>query len=429
MTATRSVVFLNRFYWPDHAATAQILTDLAEYLAARDWNVHVIAAATSYGATHAFTGAAARHGADENAAVRVTLARAEQRNGVLIVRTRAVRSDRGITAGSLAEYGSYAAGALSALASLPRPSVIVSMSDPPLLGAAVLPIARLKRSRFVNWVQDIHPDVAERVGVLPRQGPLRHALQSLSRITNRSADLTVTIGPAMASHLAANGALADRLQVIPNWVDTDAVRPLPAGQNALAAELGLQDKFVVLYSGNAARSHPLDAVVGAMQQMRDQREVVFLFIGGGSGHELVREKARGLGLTNCMFLESLPRNRIAESHSLAGACLVTESPDVAGLLFPSKSIGILASGRPLLFIGSLASEVAALVRRFDCGRTISPDDVFGLVREIELLRSNKNYRDALGERGRCAAVEFYDARVSCAAWDAALTSLVKTPRT
>jgi glycosyltransferase involved in cell wall biosynthesis len=404
----RSVVFLNRFYWPDHAATAQLLHDLTVHLAQRDWDVSVIAAAAGYA------------GAGRSREVEVPLR--ETHEGVRIERTRAVKADRKTTGGSLGEYASYTAAALQRLF-VNRSSIVVAMSDPPLLGAAALPVARLRRMRFVHWVQDIHPDVASRVGALPRDGAAIGALRSLARMTYRNADLTVTIGPVMAAHIAAEGAPSERLRVIPNWVDTTAVKPVDATANRLTRELGLDGKFVVLYSGNAARSHPLDAVLGAMKALRGRDDIFFLFIGSGVGHDEMKRSAEDAELTNCRFLPSLPRDRIAESHSLAAACLVTESPDVAGLLFPSKSIGILASERPLLFLGSKQSEVARLVTEYDCGVILDTHDADGLVRAIEGLKANPERAHALGRNGRAAAMNHFDSKICCSAWEDALSSL------
>jgi colanic acid biosynthesis glycosyl transferase WcaI len=402
----RSVAFFNRFYWPDYAATAQILHDLAEHLAGRDWSVDVISAAAEY------------------AADGTTLPRAERHNNVSIWRTTSPRADRRSAAGSLAEYGAYTKGAVARLLRLQRPSIVVAMSDPPMLGAALLPVARVKRSRFVHWVQDIHPEIASRVGPLPSSGPVYHGLEALARATSRGADLTVTIGPAMAAHLVKTGAPEGKIAVIPNWIDTDALRPVPRATNALAAELGVGDRFVVLYSGNAGRAHPFDTVLGAMERLKDDGGVEFLFIGGGPGLAELRRDAATRRITNARFLDYLPRERIVESHSLAAACLVTESTDVAGLLFPSKSIGIIACARPLLFVGDDASEVAALVRTADCGRVLAHGDADGLVREINRLRTQPDEAARLGANGRRAAVRQFDARVCLPAWERTLEALL-----
>jgi glycosyltransferase involved in cell wall biosynthesis len=406
---SRSVVFLNRFYWPDHAATAQLLHDLTTYLAARDWDVSVIAAAAGY--------SGAGRSRD------VALARREVHAGIRIDRTPALKADRMSAGGSMREYASYTAGAVRRLLTR-RASIAVAMSDPPLLGAAVLPVARLCGMRMVHWVQDIHPDVASRVGALPADGVTIRTLHALARATCRNADLTVTIGPVMASHLAREGARANRLAVIPNWVDTQAVRPLNNDAIPLRQELNVGDRFVVLYSGNAARAHPMNAILQAMTLLHDRTDIVFLFIGSGIGHDELRRAAAENKLENCIFQPSLPRHRIAESHSLASLCLVTESPDVAGLLYPSKSIGIIASERPLVFLGSRDSEVAHLVEQFDCGVVLDTTDGEGLAKTIVDLKSDPARARAMGLNGRAAAVAHFDVERCCSAWEESLASLL-----
>lgn len=391
-------VFLNRFYWPDVAATGQMLADLAEDLAARGWKVTVV---TSRGV---YADAAASHPARET------------HNGVDVVRVATTRFGRGTIIGRIGDYLSYFAGSFVQLLRLPKPDLVVAMTDPPLLLAPVLAAGAMRGFRTVYWVQDLYPQLAAKLGVM-REGGFAYGLFSaIGRRLNRGADAVVALGPQMARAMVDAGARPERTAVVHNWSDASAVRPVPPEDNPFLAEHGLLGKFVVLYSGNAGRAHTFEAVSEAMRRLRDEAGVVFVFIGGGPKLGEIRAAAERDALPNVRFMDYLPRAELAFSLSAASAALVTESPDVVGMLVPSKTYGILASGRPLIFVGAPESDVASVVRDADCGLVVSPDDPQGLVDAILALRDDPQRAAELGRRARLAAENLYDRRHATAAW-------------
>jgi glycosyltransferase involved in cell wall biosynthesis len=404
MKARRTVVFLNRFYWPDVAATGQMLTDLAESLARDGWDVRVVTSRSRYAAAGA-------------------LPKRETRGGVNIRRVAGTRFGRAQIVGRLADYASYVAGAVIAVLRAPVGSIFVGMSDPPLLATLALLGARVRRGRAVYWVQDLFPDLAVSLGSF-RGGGLAHRLTArLARFVERRCDLVVALGPAMAERLAAHGTRADRIRVIHNWADCTAIRPVSPPDNAFLEQHGLCGQFVVLYSGNAGRAHTFDAVIDAMGALSDQPDVVFLFIGGGHRMPEIAAAAERLGLRNVRFLDYLPREELQFSLSAASVSLVTEDPRVVGQLVPSKTYGILASGRPTVFVGSDASDVARIVTEAGAGLVVDPSDGRQLVAALEDLRHDRSRRTEMGRRARAAAEGQYDRAIATRTWSAVLASL------
>jgi glycosyltransferase involved in cell wall biosynthesis len=157
-------------------------------------------------------------------------------------------------------------------------------------------------------------------------------------------------------------------------------------------------------------------VLHAARALRAWEEIVFMFIGGGKRYPELRAVAEREGLTNVRFLDYLPRERLSFSLSAASVSLVTEDPEVEGLLVPSKTYGILSSGRPLLFVGSPASDVARIVVEADCGVVISPEDGQGLVKAIVALRYEPARLARLGANARRAAEQTYDRRHATGRW-------------
>lgn len=406
----RAVVFCNRFYWPDYSATAQMLADLAEGLADRGWVVTVITSAGMYEGT-----------------VSTALPAEEYRNGVRILRVRSIPLQRHRLSGRVVAYLSYMIGACHRAMRLERQDYYVAMSDPPFIIAVVLLVARLRAGRTIYWVQDLFPQLAAKLGVIHEQGIPYRVAERLARWVNRRCDLVVALGPRMAQALVAAGAQPRSTTWVHNWADASAIRPIPAEDNDFLDEHDLRGRFVILYSGNAGRAHTFDAVLHAARELRDDWRFVFLFIGGGSRMAELRGVAKAESLVNIRFLGYMPRERLAWSLSAASVSLVTEHPDVVGLLVPSKTYGILASGRPIIFIGDAASDVARVVREAECGVVISPENGDGLVLTLREWQADSPLVAAMGERARAAAKARYNRRHATESWDAAVTAIGGMP--
>ena len=330
-------IFINRFYWPDEPATAQLLTDLAEALAARQLAVVVI---TSHPASPAVPAE-------------------ETRRGVRILRVRGSRwAGRLGLVGKAADYGSFYVAALWRLAlTAQRGDLVVAMTDPPLLGVGAWAIAGLRRTRLVHWAQDIYPELAIE---LAGQRWLR-VLRPLRNLAWRRADRCVTLGADMAAVFAEAGVSGDKLSVAPNWAPA-GLTPQPArSADALRTAWGLTDKFVVAYSGNLGRVHDLTPVLAVAEALREEPRIAFVFIGAGAQRGALQADASRRGLSNIQFRPAQPRTHLAAALALGDVHLVTLLPGCARYVFPSKLAGVAAVGRPVVFIGPRDSEIARLV--------------------------------------------------------------------
>jgi glycosyltransferase involved in cell wall biosynthesis len=296
-----------------------------------------------------------------------------------------------------------------------------------MLATLALVFARLRRGKSVYWVQDLFPDIAVRLGVIKNRGMVHRLCAALARTLHARCDLLVALGPAMARALIERGASAERIRVIHNWADAEAITPLARDENPFVYTHGLEHRFVVQYSGNAGRAHTFDAVCESMRMLRDESDIVFQFIGGGRQMPAVKAAVSQAGLTNVRFLDYLERDRLCFSLCAANVALVTEHERVTGLLVPSKTYGIMASGRPIIFVGSHTSDVAAIVREAGCGRIVAPNDALGLALAILFFRDHPAEAETLGARGRLAAETTYNRRESTGVWSRALDALVSAP--
>ncbi len=395
------ILFVNRFYHPDHSATAQILTDLAEALAARGWDVSVVTSRLCY----------------DDASV--VLPGREQHAGVTIRRVWTSRFGRAGLLGRAIDYLSFYITAFGAiLGSARRDDVVVAKTDPPLLSVVAAVAVRLRGARLVNWLQDLYPEVAAELGMGVMRGPLGAVLRWLRNISLRSARINVAIGERMAERLLAEGVPAARVAVMPNWSDEEAIRPVARADLKLRDEWGLKDRFVIGYSGNLGRAHEAETLLGAAKLLGDRNDIVFLMIGGGRESRRLTERVEAEGLAaQFQFRPYQPRARLSESLGSADIHWLSLRPELEGLIVPSKFYGIAAAGRPVIAITDSDGEIARLVTRDACGIVVTPGDSAGLAAAIVALAGDPERVTAMGAAARTMVERDYRRSDAFERWD------------
>ena len=270
----------------------------------------------------------------------------------------------------------------------PRGTVIVAMTDPPLLSVVVALAAMLRGARLVNWLQDLFPEVAESLG-MRGVGVLRGA----RNWSLRRAHVNVVLGERMRARVAHHA------RVIHNWADA-ALHPLP-----------FPPAFAVGYSGNLGRAHDAETIIEAMRLAPELR---FVFTGGGAQLDRVRREAG----PNVEFRPYAPREQLSESLSAVDVHLVSLQPAMEGLIVPSKFYGILAVGRPVVFIGARDGEVARLIDEARCGFVIDPGDAAALARVLRELAADRDEAKRMGDRGLAMYHERFAPQHAFAQWEA-----------
>jgi glycosyltransferase involved in cell wall biosynthesis len=232
--------------------------------------------------------------------------------------------------------------------------------------------------------------------------------------------MNVVLSEPMAARLCALGVPRERTRVIGNFADDALVSPRPASGNALRQAWGLGDRFVVGYSGNLGRAHEYETMLDAMMRLEAQgvdHKITWLFIGGGALYRRLRREVEQRGLTSVRFEAYQPRDRLAESLSVADVHIVSLRPELEGLIVPSKFYGIAGVGRPTIFIGDPQGEIASILARLDCGRTVAAGDGAALARTVLEMAADRRGCEAMGERARCAFEQEFDMRTAIARWD------------
>lgn len=384
----RRIVFVNRFFYPDHSATSQLLSDLAFHLAVRGMNVVVVTGAQAYDDPE------------------VRLPARETIDGVEIRRVWSTRFGRGRLLGRGFDYLSfYIAAAATLMAVVRAGDTVVAKTDPPLISVIAATVVRLRGARLVNWIQDLFPEVAIELSVRP----VRMLAPLLRRLRNgslRHAGSNVAIGQAMARRIIAEGVDSSAVEVIHNWSCAESQMDAAASANDLRREWNLSGRFVVAYSGNMGRAHDFSTILAAATRLRHERNIVFLLIGGGAQRERVETEVRARRLDNIVFQPYQPLERLGASLRTADVHLVSLQPALEGLIVPSKYYGIVAAGRAVIYIGSRDGEIARLIDEAGCGTTVAPGEDALLCAAIRSMASDTIYCAELGARARRS----YDSR-------------------
>jgi colanic acid biosynthesis glycosyl transferase WcaI len=403
----RRLIFINRFFAPDHSATSQILSDLAFDLAGGGREVRLVTSRQIYD--------------DPKAA----LPKRETINGVDVHRVASTGFGRAALIGRSIDYVSFYRSVRRCLNELVRPGdIVIAKTDPPLMSVVAGPVARRNGARLVNWLQDIYPETAVELGVPFMRGPVAASLAALRNVTLREAAATVVVGDLMARKVEALGAPAERVHVIPNWCNDEDIRLIANADNPLRREWNLADKFVLGYSGNLGRAHDFETVLGAAERLRDEPRVAFLMIGGGKRYAELSAAVQTRGLAGAFrFLPYQARTLLSYSLGAADVHWVSLDPRLEGLIVPSKFYGIAAASKPIIVIGDPNGELGRLVQRNACGFAIAPGDSEALAATLrQVLNAPQAVLDT-GDRARKMLDAHFTRRQGLARWRQLLNRL------
>jgi colanic acid biosynthesis glycosyl transferase WcaI len=371
---------------PDLAPTGEVVTRLVHELAARGHRLDVVTALPWY----------LHHAVEPDWRGRPV--RRERTDWGTITRVHPFPADKRSIPRRAAGFVAFSALAGVAAALGGRVDAVLAMSPPLTLGLTGWAAGLARRAPLVFNVQDVFPDVAIEVGALTDRRVIT-AARWLERATYaRSAAVTVLSDDLRDNLVAKVGpARAERIRVIPNFVDTAAVRPGPR-DTAYRRELGIDpDRTVVLYAGNMGFSQSLPMVIEVARRLAD-RPVTFLFNGGGSARDdLV---AAAAGLDNVVFAPYQPRERLAEVLATGDIHLVPLRAGLARSSVPSKTYSILASGRPLVAAIDECTEVTRVVTGAGAGLAVPPDDTDALADALTQLLDDPARAHAMGVAGR-----------------------------
>lgn len=413
------VVLLNQAFHPDVVATAQMAKDLADRLVAAGHTVTVVASRSIYGQSGA------------------TLPRRETVDGIRVHRVGSSRFGKASIAARAFDFGLFYVRAALRTLTLKKPDVVVCFTTPPFITLVGILTRLLRRSRCVCWLMDLYPDVAVASGVMKPDSLATRFFDRLNRWLLRRADITVVLGRCMQSRVLAKGAPEGRVRFIPVWADTAGIEPVRRAENPYREKFGTAESLCVMYSGNWGIAHDWETICDAMRRVvqvppRDDQgraiPVRFAFVGGGKRRPLVEAYIREHDLgSHAAYFDYVPRADIGLSLSAADIHLMTVKEGMEGMIVPSKLFGVMAAGKPSLYVGSPESEIARIIAESASGMCFAEGDSAGLAEAIRSLAADSIGRKRMGKNARDAIAGHYDADTLCARWIRMLEELT-SPR-
>jgi colanic acid biosynthesis glycosyl transferase WcaI len=401
---------------PDLAPTGEVMTQITEQLAARGHRIHIVTSVPWY-----------RHTAIEPEWRGGLPVRHEDTDWGRITRVHPFPTDkRNIPARALAYAGFTALSGLAGLGSRSRPDAVLAMSPPLTLGAAGWAVAKAHRVPFVFNIQDVFPDVAVELGAITRPQAIA-AFSLLERETYLRADAVTVLSEDLRENVVAKIAgrgpagSPDKVHVIPNFIDTDWIRPGPK-ENSYRREFGLEGKTVVMYAGNVGLSQSLELVLAAATHLAHDPQVVFVVNGGGSARPGLERQADGL--PNVRFVDMQPKHRLPEVAAAADIHVVPLRTGLARSSVPSKLYTILAAGRPVVASVDRGTEVARTVDEAGAGLAVPPDDPEAFTKAVSRLVQAPDEAAAMGASGRRFVETWASPAAVAEQYDHLFTSLI-----
>jgi len=376
------IVLINQFYKPDTAATGQLLTDVAEELARRGHDVHVICSRRSYAHN------------DQRYMAR------QEINGVHVHRLAATGFGRDSFLGRLSDYASFYLLALWHELTISRVDVCVALTTPPFIGLLGTVLGRLRKSRLIIWTMDLYPEVLAAYGTLEKDSLRYSLLAGLSRWLYRRSWRIISLGEVMSQKLIAAGAEPDKIVTVDNWVPGEVIEPMESSRSRAWNQWRRGSEVTIMYSGNLGLGHDLDTLLQAVDITRRELPVRVMFVGGGPMVGPLEKLTKQLQLDSVDFYPGQSLEMLCDSMAAGDIHLVSQRDGTQGVIVPSKLYGVLAAGRAVIFVGPSDCEAAAIVRNSQAGIVIPPGDVTAMVKTLTLLVRDEKLRNTMGRCGR-----------------------------
>lgn len=397
-TSRKNLLIYAHYYYPDVASTGQILTELAEGLN-DSFHITVICTVPSY------TGKISQH-------YRKHKYYFENINGVDVLRIRVPEFRKNFAPSRLYNIAMYFISAIAATFRVEHQDYVFTISQPPILGGLLGVIGKkIKHAKLIYNIQDFNPEQIKAVSFTSNKLVLNTAM-ALDKYTCKQADKVIVVGRDMIETLKKRFVRSENddsqmpvYSYINNWINEKEIVPLRA-EHAEVMEFkkryGLEDKFVIMYSGNIGLYYDLVNILKVIAKFQEHKDVVFAFIGEGSVLEELQTYRRKHQLSNVCFIPYQDKEKLVYSLNAGDVHFVVNAKGIKGVSVPSKLYGVMSAGKPVLGILEEGSEARLIIEEAGCGISANPGDYEAIEKLIDRfirLRDTEELKK-MGEAGR-----------------------------
>lgn len=287
--------------------------------------------------------------------------------------------------------------------------IIFALSTPPTQGILCGKVAKKLSKRygykvpFVYSLQDVFPDSLVSAGMTSKGSLIWRIGRKIEDITYRFADKIIVISDDIKKNILAKGVPEEKIAVIPNWIDTEKVYPVPRSENALFDELGIdRNDFIIVYAGNLGMAQGIDTFIDAAKQIDD---VKFLIFGEGSSKEEYAKRCEGY--KHIHMLPLMPRERVSEVYSMGDLSLVACKQGSGSGAVPSKTFSIMSTATPVLLNFDAGTELWNLIEANKCGLCTNAGKTQELVEAIRYAKQHSEELNVMGENARKCVEQNY----------------------
>lgn len=404
----KNLLIYAHYYYPDVASTGQILTELAEGLK-DSFHITVICTVPSY------TGKISRYYKQHKYYH-------ENRNGVNVLRIRVPEFRKSFAPSRIYNIASYFLSAIAATFRVENQDYVFTISQPPILGGMLGLIGkRIKRAKFIYNIQDFNPEQVMAVSFTKNKFIL-NMMMFLDKYSCKKSDKVIVVGRDMIETLnkrfsGKDAALLPSIGYINNWINEKEITPLShdnAHVQAFKKKHGIEDKFVIMYSGNIGLYYDLPNIMSVIAKFKEENEVAFLFVGEGSVLEQLEHYKEKEKLTNVYFAPYQDKKNLIYSLNAGDVHFVVNAKGIKGVSVPSKLYGVMAAAKPVLGILEEDSEARLIIEESGCGISVAPGDyqeIQMLIRRFIDMKDDKVLKE-MGQKGRVYLTEYLTKDVS-----------------
>ncbi len=403
MPADNTLWVLTEVYYPEEMSTGYYLTSIAEHLA-KTRKVHVIT------------------GQPKHMARGLRAPKRETHNAVEIFRAWGTTLDKNVMAFRLLNMLTIGLSIfLHSVRHFKQGDQVLVVTAPPSLPVTTALASLMRGASYTLLVQDSYPEILVAVGSAKPDSMFVRFAHYVNRRVYKHAAKVIVMGRDMNELFQRKTEGLDMpIVTIPNWADLESIEPFPREDNPLLKELGIEDKFVLLYAGNIGHPTDVETIVEAAERLKSREEIHFLFIGAGAKKKWLDSAVAERELTNVTVLDYRPRS---EQTLFLNACdvgLVALIKGMLGTAMPSRTYNIMAAGKPIIALTDEGSELARVIDEEGIGWHVRPGNAAALEEAILAARDPRTELEQMGQRARAAAEAKYSLADACEAYRQAI---------
>ena len=265
---------------------------------------------------------------------------------------------------------------------------------------------------YIYNLQDVFPDSLVSAGLASKESIIWKIGRKLENYTYETADTIIVISEDIKQNIIKKGVPENKIEVIPNWVDTNSIKHINKEKNSLYKKFNLkEDTFKVVYAGNLGKMQGIEILIEAAIRLKNDKEIEMIIFGNGSEEDTLLKRIKKENLNNIKIYPLQEPNKVSEVYSLGDLCVVSCKKGLGKGAFPSKTVSIMSTQTPVLAVFDSNSELCNIIKKYDAGVCVDPENVEELVETINKMKANKALLESKGINARKVVEEKFSKKV------------------